>query len=170
MLSIPLLPLLTALAWTPAPAQTDTAVARIRREFAAVNAMLPRCSRRTLDLWGESAEGGSLEAYRCGGEIRKLVAVYYGETGRVREEWYLAGERPFFLFRTDLGYDRPFGRVVRRTEERVYLRGGEMLRWIGDDGRARGTTSDEARGRLAEIREFAADLLDRARTGRTEAK
>lgn len=158
------------LAWTPAPAQADTAVARIRREYAAVNAMLPRCSKQTLDIFGESTEGGSLEVYRCGGEIRKLAAVYYGETGQAHEEWYLAGERPFFLFRTDLDYERPFGRIVRRTEERVYLRGGEMIRWIGDDGRARGTTSDEARARLAELRESAADLLDRARTGRTEAK
>jgi len=170
MLSIPLLPLLALLASAPAPAQADTAVARIRREFAAVNAMLPRCSKQTLDIWGESTEGGSLDVYRCGGEIRKLAATYYGETGQAREEWYLVGERPFFLFRTDLRYDRPFGRVAQRIEERVYLRGGEMVRWIGDDGRARGTTSDEARARLAELRESAADLLDRARTGRTEAK
>jgi hypothetical protein len=170
MLSIPLLPLLAALAWTPSPVQADTAVARIRREFAAVNAILPRCSRQTLDIWGQSAEGGSLETYRCGGEIRKLVATWYGETGQAREEWYLTGERPFFFFSTELRYDRPFGRIVRRAEERVYLRGGEMVRWIGDDGRARGTTSDEARARLAEIRESVDDLLDRARTGRTEAK
>ena len=170
MLPIPLLPLLAVLAWTPAPTQADTAVARIRREYAAVNALLPRCSKQTLDIFGESTEGGSLEVYRCGGEIRKLAATYYGETGQTREEWYLAGERPFCLFRTDLRYERPFSRIVQRIEERVYLRGGEMIRWIGDDGRARATTSAEARARLAEIRESAADLLDRARTGRIWAK
>jgi len=153
----------------PTGAQDDSAIARIRREYAAVNAGLARCEHREQDVFGMSTEGGSLEVYRCGGTIRKLVATFYGETGQSREEWYLEGERPFFLFRVELRYNRPFGRVVRRNEERVYLRRGQMLRWIGDDG-ARAPTTAEARGRMGELSEEAAELLDRVRTGRTDAQ
>jgi len=154
----------------PTGAQDDSAIARIRREYAAVNAGLARCEHREQDVFGMSTEGGSLEVYRCGGAIRKLVAVYYGETGQSREEWYLAGDRPFFVYRVGQRYDRPFGKVVRREEERVYLRNGRMIRWIGDDGQARSVATAEARGRMGELSEEAAELLDRARTGRTDAQ
>lgn len=146
--------------------QTDTAIARIRREYAAVNAMLPRCSRRVQDLFGQSTEGGTLEVYRCGGEIRKMVATYYGETGQARSEWYLTGERPFFQFRLDLRYARPFGPVAGRSEERLYLRDGRIIRWIGHD-RDRSEPAD-ARERTDEAAREIADLLDRARTGRVD--
>jgi len=145
--------------------QADTAIARIRREYAAVNAILPRCVARRQDVFGMSLEGGEMRFYRCGGEIRKIVATYYGETGQARSEWYLSGERPFFVHRTDLEYDRPFGKVAGRSETRVYLRGGEMLRWM-EDGRARGTASPEAREKLGELTAEITELLDRARTGR----
>lgn len=144
--------------------QTDTAIARIRREYAAVNVMLPRCIKRTQDLFGQSTEGGSLEVYRCGGEIR--VATYYGETGQARSEWYLSGERPFFQFRVDLRYARQFGPVASRSEERVYLRDGQIIRWTGRD-RDRAEPGD-VRTRADEAAREIADLLDRARTGRVD--
>jgi len=150
-------------------AQTDTAIARIRGEYARVNAMLARCENRTLDVNGMSTEGGTMKIYRCGGAIRKLAVTYYGEMGRASEEWVLSGDRPIFLYRLDSDYDQTFGRVVRRTEERVYWRGEQMLRWIRG-GRTRVTVSAEARGRMGEMEEEFADLLDRARTGRTDAK
>lgn len=152
-----------------AGAQDDSAIVRIRREYAAVNAALTRCEHRQQDLFGMSTEGGTLEVYRCGGAIRKLVATYQGEMGESREEWYLDGERPFFLFRVERRYDRQFGRVLRSDEERVYLRGGRMIRWIGDDG-TRSVAGGDARGRMGELSEEAAELLDRARTGRTDAQ
>jgi hypothetical protein len=153
------------------PAQEDTAIARIRREYAAVNAGLARCAHREQDAFGMTTEGGSLEVYRCGGTIRKLVATFYGEMGQSRDEWYLEGEQPFFFFSVEQRYDRPLGRggVMRRHEERVYLRGGEMLRWMGDD-ETRSVTSADARGRMGELADEAAELLDRARTGRTFGK
>lgn len=153
-----------------AGAQGDTAIARIRREYAAVNAQLPRCEHRQQDVFGMSTEGGTLDVYRCGGAIRKLVATYQGEMGESREEWYLQDGRPFFLLRVERRYARQFGRVVQRSEERVYLRGGRMIRWIGDDGRARSVASREARDRIGELAEESAELLDRARTGRTDAQ
>ncbi|HEX8245852.1 MAG TPA: hypothetical protein VF541_20225 [Longimicrobium sp.] len=154
----------------PQPPQADTAIARIRREVAAVHAELPRCARRRLDVFGLSAEGGEMDVYRCGGSIRRITVTFYGETGQASEEWYLAGERPFFVYRVDVRYERPFGRVARREEQRVYLRGDRLLRWLGPDGRPRPTASAEARGRLRELTERIDELLDRARTGRTDAK
>jgi len=175
MLPIPALPLLVALAShaadPPSPkrgAQADTAIARIRREYAEVNAMLPGCEHRTQDVSGESLEGGSMTVHRCGGAIRKIEVTYYGETGRATKEWYLSGERPFFLYVVDTRYDQPFGRVAGRSEERVYWAGGRAIRWL-DAGRARATGTAEAAERMGELREEIADLLDRARTGRTDA-
>jgi hypothetical protein len=147
------------------PGQADTAITRIRREVAAVNAGLPRCSRRTLGVFGHSTEGGEMDVYRCGGSIRHIAVEYMGETGRTSEEWYLAGEQPFFVYSVDQRYDRPFGRIVERQEERLYLRDGRLLRWVGPEGR-RATSSAPAAARLRELREEISDLLDRARTGR----
>jgi len=155
-------------AHAPPTGQTDTAIARIRREVAAVNAQLPRCTRDSVDVFGFSTEGGAMEIYRCGGAVRKLVTHFYGETGQAREEWYLSGDHPFFLFHVDERYDHPFGRVVRREEERVYLRGDAMIRWLGSDG-PRPPAGDDAQARLAELSDVLKDLLDRARTGRTDA-
>jgi len=175
MLPISSLTLFAALAshaaGPPSPsrgAQADTAIARIRREYAEVNAMLPGCQRRTQDVFGESLEGGTMKVYRCGGAIRKIVVTYYGETGQATKEWYLSGDRPFFLYVVDTRYDQPFGRVAGRSEERVYWAGERVIRWL-DAGRARATGTPEARERLGELRAEIADLLDRARTGRTDA-
>lgn len=168
MLQIAAAALLLAIGHGPASAQPDTALARIRREVAAVNAGLPRCTRDSLDVFGLSTEGGEMEIYRCGGAIRKLVTRFYGETGRALEEWYLADDRAVFVFIVNERYDRPFGRVVRREEERVYLRGDTMIRWLGSDG-ARPPAGDDARARVAELTDELKELLDRARTGRTDA-
>lgn len=167
MLHIAAAALLIATHATP-PEQTDTAIARIRREVAEVNAQLPRCTRDSLDVFGLSTEGGEMKIYRCGGAIRKLVTHFYGETGQSQEEWFLSGDRPLFIFRVDERYDRPFGRVVRREEERVYFRGDAMIRWLGSDG-ARAPRGADAQARLAELFDELKELLDRARTGRTDA-
>ncbi|HEX8691771.1 MAG TPA: hypothetical protein VF746_05090 [Longimicrobium sp.] len=145
----------------PPRLEQDSVIRRIRAAYARTNAGLPRCERRRRELMDQSTEGGRLDAYVCRGEVVKLVAVLYGETGRATEEFYLAGGRPYFVYRVSLRYERPFGKVASTGEDRFYFQAGRLVRWL----RGRRTVppaSPEAREEEREVLARAAELLARA--------
>jgi hypothetical protein len=62
--------------------------------------------------------------------LRKLVAKVYGEIGQAREEYYFWDDRLFFVLRVKLRYDKPFGKVVSKPEERFYFADDALIRWL----------------------------------------
>jgi hypothetical protein len=123
------------LGWPLAPglladSTADEKVQIIRSYYDAVEKDLSRCQQVKRDLMGESAEGGELTAYFLNQSLRKLVAKFYGETGQTREEYYFWDDRLFFVLRVESRYDKPFGKVVSKKEERFYFADGALIRWL----------------------------------------
>lgn len=108
----------------------DEQVKTIRSRYDAVDKDLSRCKQVKRDLPDESAEGGELTAYFSHQSLRKLVAKLYGEIGQAREEYYFWDDRLFFVLRVESRYDKPFGKVVRKKEDRFYFADDALIRWL----------------------------------------
>src|SRR5258707_15755781 len=79
--------------------QSVDSIRSIRKQYAASNKRVARYRKVTKELSGFSLEGGELVAYFDGPAIVKLVANYYGESGRALEEYYFRNEQLIFVFR-----------------------------------------------------------------------
>jgi len=131
---------------TQAKRQADSSdpIPAIRQRFTAINRNLKRYKLIKKSLSGFSAEGGELVAYRDGQAIVKIVANYYGETGRTVEEYYYADGKLIFAFRKESTYDRPLsGKIVSTKENRFYFQDLKLIKWINEDGKEVPSTDSE---------------------------
>lgn len=135
----------------------DPRIQHIRKVYASTESGLKKCSTVKREIEGQSTEGGELTAYLRGTEMVKLDAVYYGESGKATEAYYLEEGRVVFILRTDMNYDKPLSGVVKsRTEERFYFAGGELITWLDETKKSVPVTSTAAG-------EKAKEMLDRAK-------
>ena len=146
------------------------AIRSIRARVESVDACTRKgCTKATRDLPGESAEGGTVVGYFQRGALCKIEATFYGETGKVVEEYYLTQRSPCFTLTTLQKYDQPLGSHQRNTppgtvahtiRERFYFAQGHLIRWLGDGNRSIPLTSPAARARertlLADAARFTA--------------
>lgn len=111
-------------------------VRTIRQRFTTINQGIRRYKKVKKELSGFSAEGGELIAYLDGRAIVKIVATYYGETGRTLEEYYYWNGELIFVLRKELTYDKPLsGKVVRTKEDRFYFDHRTLIKWIDQEGK-----------------------------------
>ena len=118
-----------------AGASGDT-IETIRSQYASINRNVRRYKKVKKELSGYSTEGGTMEAYVDGASVKKIVAHFYGETGRADEEYYFWNDQLIFVFRKDSTYSRPLsGKVVSTKENRFYFNNGHMIRWLNESGK-----------------------------------
>ncbi len=89
------------------PPQSNDAIESIRQHYASINRNAARYRRVKKNLTGFSAEGGELVAYLHGPSAVKMVATFFGETGRSVEEYYFWDGKLIFVLSTDNRYDKP---------------------------------------------------------------
>ena len=150
----------------PSPQTTD-AIESIRQHYANINQKVARYRRVKKSLSGYSAEGGELLAYFHGPTVMKMVATFFGETGRAVEEYYFWNGQLIFVLNTDNRYDKPFGKVVRKIENRFYFKEDKMIRWIGENGKEVATDSAEFAGKQADYLKMSKQFVDGAQSQRT---
>src|SRR5687767_13072219 len=103
--------------------------AGVERKRASLKAIV-------LDLPSRSAEGSLVALLRMGDSIRKVTAIYYGESGRAAVCYYVLDDQPRLLVRTEWRYTRPMsGKVRSRTTERIWLSADSVFRWRDARGR-----------------------------------
>lgn len=151
---------------TPTPTKSVSAtdaIQDIRNRYAEVGRRLQSFRRVERDASGLSTEGGELKAFFDGDALKLVTATLYGETGRAAQEvYYDEGDRPFFVFRRETSYDKPFGNVASEREHRFYFREGRMIRWL--DGKREVPTHDARYAeRQQEILELSRTLAEIAR-------
>lgn len=94
----------------------DERIKEIRAEYAKVNSEKQKVT--TVEMNGESTEGGELKVYKdLGGNLRKLKAFYYGETGKIEQEYYVKDGKLFFAFIVRYNYNRPLYWDEKTTKE-----------------------------------------------------
>lgn len=148
-------------------AQENT-ISITRARYAAVNRGLKRCRKIEVAVPDveryRALEGNSHEAYLCNGAPRKIVGTYYGETGRLIDEYYYWDGELFFVLSRNLRYDKTFGKVVRIKNDRFYFAGGRLIRWMDEGGQRVKVEDGEAQRREREYLDKGQELLTLARS------
>jgi hypothetical protein len=94
-----------------------------------------------VDLPSSATEGSQAALLQLHDSLRKVSVIYYGESGKVTECYYVLADQPRFLVRTETRYTRPMsGKVRSETTERVRLGPDSVFRW--QDARGRQVLSD----------------------------
>lgn len=135
----------------------------IRQHYASINKNVPLYRRVKKNLAGFSGEGGELVAYFHGPSVMKMVATFFGETGKAIEEYYFWNGQLIFVFRTDHNYDKPLsGKVVRKTESRLYFKDDKLIRWLDENGKEVAADSTDVAGKQADYLKTAKQLSEGA--------
>jgi hypothetical protein len=137
----------------------------IRAQYGTIKHELPTYHTIERELTGFSTEGGTLKAYVDRDQIKSIVAVFYGETGRSYAEYYYddAGEL-FFVFQKESRYDKPFGKIVHAREERLYFDRGQLIRWLRDANKQVSPNRPEYQEREKSILEVSGRLVETVRS------
>ena len=125
----------------------DHAVLHIRKECRAIQSALPRLKAESLELNDYSPEGGDGTAFRDSkGNIRFIRVSFYGETGKVIEEFCYENEVLIFALSQTHRYNTAIyitqeeakkdgseafdSQKTAVTEDRYYFKNGKMIQWL----------------------------------------
>jgi hypothetical protein len=144
----------------PTVPQADP-VETVRQHYANINQNMARYRRVKKNLAGFSAEGGELVAYFHGPSVMKMVATFFGESGRAVEEYYFWNGQLIFVFHTDNHYDKPLsGKVVRKIESRFYFKNDKLIRWLDENGKEVATDSADYGPKQADYLKMSKQFVD----------
>ena len=142
--------------------QTDP-IETIRQHYASINKSVPLYRRVKKNLSGFSGEGGELIAYFHGPSVMKMVATFFGETGKAVEEYYFWNGKLIFVLSTDNRYDKPLsGKVARKPEGRFYFKDDKLIKWLGGDGKEVAPESSEFAAKQTDYLKIARQLSEGA--------
>lgn len=112
-------------------------IANIKKQFTEINQSTNSYDVNVVEILGESTEGGELKSYTQNGELKKMVVSYFGEMGKLVEEYYFFKEQLFFAFIQRYSYDKPIyvehSKVEKIEEERYYFHKDKLIRWLNPD-------------------------------------
>jgi hypothetical protein len=118
------------------PSEEDI-IADIKKQFTEINQSTNSYDVNVVEILGESTEGGELKSYTQNGELKKMVVSYFGEMGKLVEEYYFFKEQLFFAFIQRYSYDKPIyvehSKVEKIEEERYYFHKDKLVRWLNPD-------------------------------------
>lgn len=113
---------------------TPAIINKIQSDFLAINKHLKLYKKKVKDAPDMSAEGGEVTGYYDKNSLKKIHAVFYGETGRAEENYYLNNKGLFFVFRKEIFYDKPMylkGSKIKSTvETRYYIHSNKVIKSI----------------------------------------
>ena len=100
------------------------------------------------ELTENSAEGGEIKAYYDDTVLRKVIAAYYGETGKKVIDYYFWDNAIFFMFVQEYKYNSPVyvtedmpeagleaydESKTKITENRYYFTQNRLIRWLDNN-------------------------------------
>ena len=116
----------------PGTDAAEKAVAMVRARVEATDKNEASYRKVERNLQGYSLEGGVLTGLFKGGEIVRMTARHFGESGKATEEYYLQNGSLIFMLRTDFSYESlRSDKIVRRDQTRYYWNpAGDLVRVI----------------------------------------
>jgi hypothetical protein len=130
--------------------QNSEAIKQIKSEYLIIKKSIRNYKIDSMELMGESSEGGFGKYYKDStGEIRLIIVKYYGEMGNKYEEYYYNKSNLFFVLSTLVSYNVPFymtketakennseefdPKKSKLEENRYYFENGSLILWLGPD-------------------------------------
>ncbi|HLZ88245.1 MAG TPA: hypothetical protein VKQ52_13415 [Puia sp.] len=118
---------------------TEPAIREIKREYEKIRADSSKFQVFTKDIMDESTEGGDATLYFEERQLRKAVVHFFGETGKLRSEYYFVHGKMFFYIGRETSYTKPFYianyKIGNVKVNRCYFHNGQMIRWIDERGK-----------------------------------
>ena len=114
----------------------QNAVENADQEAMGIRQDMDSFTREETDLSEMSAEGGILNKYFSkDGEIRMIEAVYYGETGKTTETFFIKDGLPILMERQKDNYDSPESRnIISGDKLLFYFEEGNLLEVFDGNG------------------------------------
>jgi len=159
-------------------ASTDVIISKIRHEYKSIREALPTLAVESIELNDYSAEGGVGTAYRdATGHIRFILAKFYGESGKVFDEYYFKGGRLFFVYSERHKYNVPFyvtpedakelgvepfdPKKTGILENRYYFHEMKLIRWIDENRKNVDVTADAFKAAEKEVIKFMKEIMEK---------
>jgi hypothetical protein len=128
----------------------DPLVKDIRSKYNEIRINLNAYDTTTIDIWGESAEGGLATAYHDNEDIKLIEVIWFGETGKRQVEYYFNEGNLIFAFNQNIYYNRPIFwdeeaaredgdtevfdlKKAKVSEDRYYFANEELFLWLDND-------------------------------------
>jgi hypothetical protein len=108
-------------------------VKSIRLMVAKIDNDLPKYRKVTIsNVDGESTEGNEHIKYFENENVKKIIAIYYGETGKALEEYYFDNTSLIFFYRRENRYEVPINvnssvKIASTEEKRYYFYNGKLF-------------------------------------------
>lgn len=102
---------------------------------------------RSIDIFGESTEGGEIYHYLKDDVVQKMSLELYGETGRLYYDFYFWNDELIHVYKLITNYNTHFlddtfdDSKTTEQENKYYFKGGEMIKAI-EDGHELGIAED----------------------------
>ena len=113
---------------------TTKVIENIKEQYKTVSANQKKYLLLEKDLMDESTEGGFVAAFKDVQSFRKLIATFYGDTGKITTEYYFNNKELFFAYSREYHYnksiDQPGSKVASIAENRYYFSNKKMIRWL----------------------------------------
>jgi len=126
---------------------TNKQISQIKLLYSQYNNEIIKYEKKEFDIVGESTEGGKLTVYYSTPKVvKKIIAIFYGETGKSITEYYVINEAPFFVFETNINYNNFIYKKNKTTqtkiENRYYFYENNMIKWLDDKGKSINSNAD----------------------------
>lgn len=151
---------------------TDNPLQSIKQRFQLWNNPETPYTLEKVDLtW--SAEWGVATYYYDGDDLKKVIARYYGETGKeLYELYYDQGNDLFFVFQVSTTYARPLfvdetetwgeDEVDKKVEQRYYFDNGTMILRRGEDNQKMASNTNSFQQKEKDLLHLSKELLDKS--------
>lgn len=151
--------------------QLDTVslIKEIRKQYSEININSDHYDKVEKDIMGQSAEGGNMIAYYDNVNLKKIIAIFYGETGQTTTEYYFnTKSQLFFAYSKTNIYDKPIyikGSKIKSVEEkRYYFFNNKLFKWLVNNNASVNFTSksfkEESKYIIDDIAEIRKNIRD----------
>ena len=114
--------------------KTEELISDIKNKFGEINQKITSYKKMEKEITGESSEGGVLESYYQNEDLKKVVASYFGEMGKLVEEYYFDENTLFFVLTQSYSYDKPMhvegSKVEKIDENSYYFHQNKLVSWL----------------------------------------
>jgi len=89
-------------------------------------------AKKESDILGLSSEGGIVEGFFDGNELRRLRLSLLGSMGRAEYDYYLIDSQTIYVISKVFEYDRPFFEnpsILREYSEEFFIIGGSVKKY-----------------------------------------
>jgi len=112
-------------------------IKEIKDEFSLINKKLKDYKLVEKEANEESTEGGSMKGYYENEQLRLLHCEFFGEMGKITEDYYYKDNQLFFVYTIKTDYSAPIyveeSTEIATEENRYYIDNEKLIRWLGKD-------------------------------------